>query len=172
MRESSGTSSTRKRGSLSRVSVNSGFSIPTRPTSARYCTSSSDIGETPHGRYLSSQGNSLSRLDPSTSQIRKWVSSRIVTVFFERPTRGLGLPLASSNSTGQPDRHREPVGDVYSQEIAASILGLFCPPCVKRASAPSAPGQRLPRQRLRQALETNFSSPQRRLVFSYVQCTT
>ena len=116
MRERSGISSTRKRGSFSRVSVNSGFSIPIRPTSARYCASSSDIGETPHGRYLSSQGNSLSRFDPSTSQIRKWVSSRIVTVFFGRSTRGPGFLLANPNSTDQLDRHQEHAGDVYSQE--------------------------------------------------------
>ena len=162
MRESNGTSSTRKRGAFSRVSVNSGFSISIRPTSAKYCTSSSEIGETLHGRYLSSQGNSLSRFDPRTSQIRKWVSSRSVTVFFERLTRGLGFHPANPNSTGPLDQHRELAGDLYSQEIVASILGLFCPPCVKRASAPSAPGQRLPRQQLRQAPGTNFSSPRRR----------
>ena len=172
MRERSGTSSTRKRGSFSRTSVHSGFSISIRPTSARYYTSSSDIGETPHGRYVSSQENSLSRLDPRTSQIRKWVSSRIVTVSFERPTQGPGFPPASPNSTGQLGQHRERAGDVYSQEIVASISQLFCLPCVKRVSAPSAPGQRLPQQRLRQAPETNFSSPQRRSTFSCGQCTT
>ena len=171
MRERSGISSTRKRGSFSRVSVNSGFSIPIRPTSARYCTSSSDIGETPHGRYLSSQGNSLSRFDPRTSQIRKWVSSRIVTVFFGRSTRGPGFLLANPNSTDQLDRHQEHAGDVYSQETVVSILRLSCLPGVKRVSAPFAPRQRLPQRRPRQALETNFSSPRRRSAFSYVQCT-
>lgn len=125
MRERSGTSSTRKRGSFSRVSVNSGFSISIRPLSAKYCASSSDIGDTPHGRYLSSQGNALSRLDPRSSQSRKWVSSRIGTVFFERPTQELGFPPASPNSTDQLGRHREPAGDGYSREIVASTLLLI-----------------------------------------------
>jgi hypothetical protein len=79
-RVSNGISSTINRLSFIMVLVNSGFLTESRPTSARNWISWKDTGDTPQGRYRSNQLNFSSRLDWRTSQIRKWVSSRTVTV--------------------------------------------------------------------------------------------
>ena len=84
--------------------VKSGLWTESRPTSASNWISKKETGDTPQGRYRSSQGNLLSRFDCRTSQIKKWVSRRTLTgrTAFWKPHRD---PAASPTTTGPLHRH-------------------------------------------------------------------
>ena len=101
----SGMSSTVNRVSSITVFVNSGLRTESRPTSARNWISRKETGETPQGRCRSNQGNSASRFESRTSQIRKCVSRRRVTALTAVVKRGRVQSLASPKTIGPPSRH-------------------------------------------------------------------
>jgi hypothetical protein len=93
------------------VLVNSGLRTESRPTSARNWISRKETGDTPHGRYRSSQRKLAKRFDSRTSQIR--VSRRSVTFLTGAVKRGADLGHATPTTTDLRHRH-------------AALSGFFC----------------------------------------------
>jgi hypothetical protein len=160
------------RRSFMTVLVNSGLLTESRPTSAKNWISRNETGDTPHGRYRSSQGNLAKRFDSRTSQIRKWVSRRSVTFPTAAAKRGGALGHATPTTTDPPHRH-------------AALSGFFCTVQKLWRSwlAPALPGAarsvrrcaRLQLLRLgahHRAVETNVFSLRMPSRSSCVQCTT
>ncbi len=106
----SGMSSTVNLASSITVVMNSGLRTESRPISARNWISRKETGDTPQGRYRSIQGNSASRFDRRTSQIRKWVSRSSVTARERVATRGRAPRLATPRTTDRPCRRPVRVG--------------------------------------------------------------
>ncbi len=170
-RVASGTSSTVNRVSSITAFVNSGLRTESRPISARIWISRKETGDTPQGRYGSNHGNSVSRFDPRTSQIRKWVSRRIVTGLAAAAKRGPVQALATPTTT-DPLRRR-PARSVVV--CTAEPLGYpqcpSIPPGAARDGVLSAgPRSPLPGE-LRRGDETNASWLRTQSRSSYVQCT-
>ena len=154
------------------VLVNSGLLTESRPTSAKNWISRNETGDTPHGRYRSSQGKLAKHFDSRTSQIRKWVSRRSVTFLTAAVKRGGALGHATPTTTDLPHQH-------------AALSGFFC--IVQKLwrswFAPALPdGARLVGRCARlqlphlaahhRAVETNVFSLRMPSRSSHVQCTT
>ena len=164
-------SSMMNRRSFITVLVNSGLLTESRPTSARNWISRNETGETPHGRYRSSQGKLAKRLDSRTSQIRKWVSRRIVTFLTVAAEPGGALGHATPTTTDLPHRRAEPLGFFYTvRKLWRFWFGRVLPGATRFVG-------RCARLRLlrlgahHQAVETNvfwLRTPSRS---SHVQCT-
>jgi len=170
-RVSSGMSSTINRLSSITVFVNLGLRTESRPTSAKNWISRKETGDTPQGRYRSNQGNLASRFDPRTSQIRKWVSRRSVTVPAVAAKQGRAQGRATPTTT---DPHR----------LHAARAGVFCTaaslwyswrrltlPGAARAAGLFAQPRSPRRGELRRGDGTNASWLQMLLRSSHVQCT-
>lgn len=169
-RVSNGISSTINRLSFNTVLVNSGFLTESRPTSARNWISRKDTGDTPQGRYRSNQVNFASRLDWRTSQIRKWVSSKTVTVRTAavNPRHSQG---ATPMTTDLPRRHEGPSAvfcTVWSFWLSSCRLAL---PVAARFAAPGVRRQSLRHGEPHREDGTNVSLLRKPSRFSYVQCT-
>ena len=132
-RVANGMSSTVKRGSLITVFVNSGLRTESRPISARNCISRKETGDTPQGRYRSSHGNSASRFDRRTIQIKKWVSRRSVTARAAAVRRGHDQNLATPTTTDPPHRHPALAGVVYIAERLCHSQCRSVPPDAARS---------------------------------------
>ncbi len=171
IRVASGMSSTVNRVSSITVSVNSGLRTESRPTSARNWISRKETGDTPQGRYRSIHGNSASRFEPRTSQIRKCVSRRTVTAQSAAVKRGCVQGRAIPKTIGPLSRHPVRAGVAYTAGYPWRSCCQSIPPDVARGGVLYA-ALRSPRRReLHQGDETNSSWPPRPSRFSCVQCT-
>jgi hypothetical protein len=163
-------SSTINRLSFITVFVNSGLSTESRPTSAKNWISRKDTGDIPQGRYRSNQENLARRLDLRTSQIRKWVSSRSVTVRTAavRPGRA---QAATPTTTDLPCRHGAlsavfcTVWSLWPSwcRLALPVAVRFAAPCVQPQSPRHGEHHRED--------ETSVSGLRMLSPVSYVQCT-
>jgi len=164
-------SSTVNRVSSITVSVNSGLRTESRPTSARNWISRKETGDTPQGRYRSIHGNSASRFEPRTSQMRKCVSRRTVTAQSAAVKRGCVQGRAIPKTIGPLSRHPVRAGVVCTVEHLCHSECWLLSLGAARAGALCA-ALRSPRRReLHRGDETNSSWPPRPLRFSCVQCT-
>ena len=148
-------SSTAKPPSLMTAFVNSGLRTAKRPISARNWISRNETGETPHGRYRSSQGNFAIRLDPRTSQIRKCVSSKSVNVVSAAGKRRCPQALAIPMTTDLPGRHWVRAEVSCIAECPRYSSSLWYPPGATRDGDLSAERRLLRRSELRPAGGTN-----------------
>ncbi len=171
IRVASGMSSTVNRVSSITVSVNSGLRTESRPTSARNWISRKETGDTPQGRYRSIHGNSASRFEPRTSQIRKCVSRRTVTAQSAAVKRGCVQGRAIPKTIGPLSRHPVRAGVAYTAGYPWRSCCQSIPPDVARGGVLYA-ALRSPRRReLRRGDGTNSSWPPTQSRSSCVQCT-
>ncbi len=130
-----------------------------------------ETGDTPQGRYRSNHGNSVSRFDPRTSQIRKWVSRRIVTGLAAAAKRGPVQALATPTTTDPLRRRPARSGVVCTAEPLGYPQCPSIPPGAARDGVLSAgPRSPLPGE-LRRGDETNASWLRTQSRSSYVQYT-
>jgi hypothetical protein len=154
-------SSTVKRTSLITAFVNSGLRTVRRPISERNCISRKDTGETPHGRYRSSQGNFAIRFEPRTSQIKKCVSRRSFKVL-PAAKRAHFPDLATPMTTDLLDRHSVREEDFCIASFLSLSFSFSILPGGARAGHLCV-GPRSPRHpELRQGGETSAFWPQMR----------
>jgi hypothetical protein len=153
------------------VLVNSGLLTESRPTSAKNWISRNETGDTPHGRYRSSQGKLAKRFDSRTSQIRKWVSRRSVTFLTAGVKPGGALGHATPTTTDLPHRHAAPSGFFYTvRKLWRSSFGRVLPGATRFVGR-CARLQSLHLGAHHRAIETNvfwLLMPSRS---SHVQCT-
>jgi hypothetical protein len=153
------------------VLVNSGLLTESRPTSAKNWISRNETGDTPHGRYRSSQGKLAKRFDSRTSQIRKWVSRRSVTFLTAAVQPGGALGHATPTTTDLPHRHAAPSGFFYTvRKLWRSSFGRVLPGATRFVGR-CARLQSLHLGAHHRAIETNvfwLLMPSRS---SHVQCT-
>ena len=153
------------------VLVNSGLLTESRPTSAKNWISRNETGDTPHGRYRSSQGKLAKRFDSRTSQIRKWVSRRSVTFLTAAAKQGGALGHATPTTIDLPRRHAAPSKFFYIvRKLWRSWLGPVLPgaaPLVARCARLQLlrPGAH------HRAVETNVFWLRMPSRSSHVQCT-
>ena len=154
------------------VLVNLGLLTERRPTSARNWISRNETGETPHGRYRSSQGKLAKCFDSRTSQIRKWVSRRSVTFLTAAVRRGGALGHATPTTTDLPHRHAAP--SEFSCIVQKLWRSWFAPvlPDAARFVGRCARLQLLHLGAHHRAVETNVFWLRMPSRSSYVQCTT
>ena len=164
-------SSTINRLSFMTVLVNSGLLTESRPTSARNWISRNETGETPHGRYRSSQGKLAKRLDSRASQIRKWVSRRSVTFLTAAVKRGGALGHATPTTTDPLHRHAAP-SELFCivQTVWRSWLALALPDGARFVDR-CARLQLLHLEAHHRAVETNVFWLRMPSRSSHVQCT-
>jgi hypothetical protein len=153
------------------VFMNSGLRTESRPTSARNWISRKETGDTPQGRYPSNHGNAASRFDPRTSQIRKWVSRRRVTVpAAAKQDHAQGL--ATPRTIDPPHRLSALSGVFYTEESLCQPWCRLIPRAAAQSVALFVRPRSLHPEELRRGVGTIASWPQMPSRSSYVQCTT
>jgi hypothetical protein len=164
-----GVSSTVNRVSSITAFVNAGLRTESRPTPARNWISRKDTGETPQGRYGGNHENSVSRFEPRTSQIRKWVSRRRVTAQTAAVKRAR-VQGATCMTSGPRCPHPVPVEVAcMAGRLGHGLRGSTAPDAAPAGVLCAV--RRSPRLRgLRQGDETSSFWPRMPLPSSYVQC--
>ena len=133
--------------------------------------SRNETGDTPLGRYRSSQGELAKRLDSRTSQIRKWVSRRSVTFLTAALKRGGALGHATPTTIDLLHRRAAPLGFFYTvRKLWRSWFARFLPGATRFVGRCA----RLQLLRLgahHRAVETNVFWLRMPSRSSHVQCT-